>query len=139
MKEEPITEFTTVIPFWKPRVTPVDLNEATEEQLEAMKVTPSDTGVGEYVLVLAHDPPNVARADAFVQRNYVQPWRAGPGRNGVGRGCSLNGKSVYLLRGSPFKPIQPVDQRQNRDRKHLRGRRGCGIGPAPPSDFQLCH
>ena len=56
MKEEPITEFTTVIPFWKPRVTPVDLNEATEEQLEAMKVTPSDTGVGEYVLVLAHDP-----------------------------------------------------------------------------------
>ena len=53
---EPITEFTTVIPFWKPRVTPVELDEASEEQLDAMKVTPSDTGVGEYVLVLAHDP-----------------------------------------------------------------------------------
>ncbi len=53
---EPITEFTTVIPRWKPRVTPVELDKATEEQLEAMKVTPSDTGVGEYVLVLAHDP-----------------------------------------------------------------------------------
>lgn len=56
MKEKSITEFTTVVPFWKPRVTPVVLNEATEEQLEAMKVTPSDTGVGAYVLVLAHDP-----------------------------------------------------------------------------------
>ena len=53
---EPITDFTTVVPFWKPRVTPVELDKATEEQLDAMKVTPSDTGVGEYVLVLAHDP-----------------------------------------------------------------------------------
>ena len=53
---EPITDFTTVVPFWKPRVTPVELDKASEEQLEAMKVTPSDTGVGAYVLVLAHDP-----------------------------------------------------------------------------------
>ena len=56
MNEEPITKFTTVIPFWEPRVTPVKLNEATQEQLDAMKATPSDTGVGAYVLVLAHDP-----------------------------------------------------------------------------------
>ena len=53
---EPVTEFTTSIPFWSPRVTPVDLDQATEEQRDAMKVTPSDTGVSEYVLVLAHDP-----------------------------------------------------------------------------------
>ena len=53
---EPIVDFTTVVPFWQPRVTPVELNQASEEQLDAMKVTPSDTGVGEYVLVLAHDP-----------------------------------------------------------------------------------
>ncbi|PKB65908.1 MAG: alkylhydroperoxidase [SAR202 cluster bacterium Io17-Chloro-G4] len=53
---EPIKEFTTAIPFWSPRVTPVELDQASEEQLDAMKVTPSDTGVSEYVLVLAHDP-----------------------------------------------------------------------------------
>ena len=53
---EAITEFTTDIPFWSPRVTPVELDEATQEQLDAMKVTPSNTGVSEYVLVLAHDP-----------------------------------------------------------------------------------
>ena len=53
---ETVTEFTTAIPFWSPRVTPVELVKATEEQLDAMKVTPSDTGVSDYVLVLAHDP-----------------------------------------------------------------------------------
>ncbi len=53
---EPITEFTTTVPFWSPRVTPVNLDDATEEELDAMKVTPSDTGVSEYVLVLAYDP-----------------------------------------------------------------------------------
>ena len=53
---EAITEFTTDIPSWSPRVTPVELDEATQEQLDAMKVTPSNTGVSEYVLVLAHDP-----------------------------------------------------------------------------------
>jgi uncharacterized peroxidase-related enzyme len=52
----PITDFTTVVPFWQPRIKPVELDQASEEQLDAMKVTPSDTGVGEYVLVLAHDP-----------------------------------------------------------------------------------
>ena len=53
---DPVTEFTTTVPVWRPRVTPVDLGNATEEQLDAMKVTPSDTGVSDYVLVLAHDP-----------------------------------------------------------------------------------
>lgn len=53
---EPVREFTTDIPFWRPGLAPVELDEATEEQLDAMKVTPSDTGVSEYALVLAHDP-----------------------------------------------------------------------------------
>ena len=53
---DPIADFTTIIPFWKPRLTPLDLDDATKEQREAMKVTPSNTGVSEYVRVLAHDP-----------------------------------------------------------------------------------
>ena len=52
----PIADFTTIIPFWKPRLTPLDLDDATQEQREAMKTTPSNTGVSEYVRVLAHDP-----------------------------------------------------------------------------------
>jgi uncharacterized peroxidase-related enzyme len=52
---EPLHEFTTTVPFWKPRVTPIDLAEATPGQLDALKVTPSNTKVSEYVLVLARD------------------------------------------------------------------------------------
>ena len=53
---EPIRDFTTVVPFWQPRVTPVELENATDEQLAAMKVTVSNTKIGEYTLVLALDP-----------------------------------------------------------------------------------
>lgn len=50
-----ITKFTRNVPHWQPRVKPVDLQEATEEQLDALKVTPSNTKVSDYVLTLAHD------------------------------------------------------------------------------------
>ena len=53
---KPITAFTTIIPFWKPRVRPVDLESATDDQLQSMRTTPSSKGISEYVLVLAHDP-----------------------------------------------------------------------------------
>ena len=53
---EPIKKFTTVVPHWQPRVTPVELHNATDEQLAAMKVTVSNTKIGEYTLVLALDP-----------------------------------------------------------------------------------
>ena len=53
---EPIKKFTTVVPHWQPRVTPVELHNATDEQLDAMKVTVSNTKIGEYTLVLALDP-----------------------------------------------------------------------------------
>jgi uncharacterized peroxidase-related enzyme len=50
-----VHEFTTAIPEWKPYVKPLDLAEASAEQLEALKITPSNTKVSDYVLVLAHD------------------------------------------------------------------------------------
>ena len=51
-----VDEFTTTIPHWQPHVSPVALDGATPEQLEALKITPSNTKVSDYVLVLAHDP-----------------------------------------------------------------------------------
>jgi uncharacterized peroxidase-related enzyme len=48
-------EFTTTVPHWRPRVTPIKLEDATPDQLDALKVTPSNTKVSEYVLVLARD------------------------------------------------------------------------------------
>jgi uncharacterized peroxidase-related enzyme len=41
---------------WRPWVAPLDLNTASEAQLVALKVTPSNRAVGAYSLVLAHDP-----------------------------------------------------------------------------------
>ena len=54
--KEPIKEFTTSVPFWQPRVIPLELEDASDEQLNAMKVTVSNTEIGEYTLVLALDP-----------------------------------------------------------------------------------
>lgn len=50
-----ITKFTRNVPHWRPRVKPVDLEEASEAQLDALQVTPSNTKVSDYVLTLAHD------------------------------------------------------------------------------------
>lgn len=53
---EVVHKFTRTVPHWRPRVAPVRLAEASAEQLDALQVTPSNTKVSDYVLVLAHDP-----------------------------------------------------------------------------------
>lgn len=50
-----IQKFTRRVPKWQPRVSPLNLDEATEAQLKALKTTPSNTKVSNYVLTLAHD------------------------------------------------------------------------------------
>ena len=50
-----IRQFTKTVPQWRPRVAPLKLEDASAEQLDALKVTPSNTKVSDYVLVLAHD------------------------------------------------------------------------------------
>ncbi len=52
---EVLHAFTTQVPEWRPRVKPVDLASATPAQLDALQVTPSNTKVSDYVLVLAND------------------------------------------------------------------------------------
>lgn len=73
-----IHEFTTEVPDWKPRVRPIDLAEATPEQLDALKVTPSNTKVSDYVLVLANDVETLkVRTPLF---NAIMYNRGGLGR-----------------------------------------------------------
>ncbi len=58
---------------WQPYITPVELGSATPEQLNAMKVTPSNKKVSEYVRTLAHDPESyVARTLLFNAIMYVE-------------------------------------------------------------------
>lgn len=55
----PMRDFTKGELEWTPWITPVDLDAATAEQREALKITPSNRAVGAYALVLAHDPGSV--------------------------------------------------------------------------------
>jgi uncharacterized peroxidase-related enzyme len=57
---EVLHAFTAELPVWRPYLTPVDLEQATPEQRDALKVTPSNTKVSDYVLVLAHDPESLS-------------------------------------------------------------------------------
>jgi uncharacterized peroxidase-related enzyme len=53
---KPMRDFTRGELQWKPWVAPLDITAATQEQLSALKITPSNRAVGAYSLVLAHDP-----------------------------------------------------------------------------------
>ncbi|WP_117194808.1 peroxidase-related enzyme [Rhizobium terrae] len=58
---------------WAPYIEPVDVATATEEQLAAMQVTPSNTKVSPYVRTLAHDPESyVARTKLFNAIMYAK-------------------------------------------------------------------
>jgi uncharacterized peroxidase-related enzyme len=93
---EALHEFTTKIPEWKPRVKPIELSKATPEQLEALQVTPSNSKVSDYVLVLANDVETLkVRSPLFNAIMY--------GRGGLSRaerelgavGASIVNRCVY--------------------------------------------
>lgn len=93
---EVLHSFTTEVPRWQPRVRPVALAEATPEQLDALQVTPSNTKVSDYVLVLANDVETLkVRSPLFNAIMY--------GRGGLSRaerelgavGASIVNRCVY--------------------------------------------
>ena len=53
---EPIKSFTTDIPSWRPRISPLNMEEASAEQLESMRAATANTKIGEFTRVLALDP-----------------------------------------------------------------------------------
>ncbi|MBP2167865.1 putative peroxidase-related enzyme [Erwinia toletana] len=75
---------------WHPYIAPVELADATPEQLEAMKVTPSSKKISEYVRTLAHDPDSyVARTLLFNAIMYVEGGLARPDRELGALGASI--------------------------------------------------
>ncbi len=105
---EVVKEFTVEQPHWSPYIVPVKLEEATPEQLDAMKVTPSNRKVSDYVLTLAHDPESLAvRSPLFNAIMY--------GRDGLSRaerelgavGASIVNHCVYCaaVHGARFNQL----------------------------------
>lgn len=78
MSDNIIHDLTTEVPDWRPRVTPVDLEQATPAQLDALKVTPSNTKVSDYVLTLAHDVETLKERSPLF--NAIMYNRGGLGR-----------------------------------------------------------
>ncbi|MFT3690935.1 peroxidase-related enzyme [Paenirhodobacter sp.] len=91
-----IHKFTRTVPQWRPRVTPVRLDAATPEQLNALKVTPSNTKVSDYVLVLAHDPESLdARSPLFNAVMYGKGGLDRAGREIGAIGASIVNRCIY--------------------------------------------
>lgn len=68
-----VSNFKVKTLVWEPYMPPVELAEATPEQLAAMQVTPSSGKVSPYVRTLAHDPDSyVTRTRLFNDIMYVE-------------------------------------------------------------------
>lgn len=75
---------------WHPYIAPVEVADATPDQLEAMKVTPSNKKISEYVRTLAHDPESyVARTVLFNAIMYVDGGLAREDRELGALGASI--------------------------------------------------
>src|SRR5258708_3132779 len=93
---EPVHSFTTKVPTWSPYITPVELTNATPEQLAAMKVTPSNKGVSPYVLTLAHDPESLTvRSPLFNLIMYGKDGLSSAERELGAVGASVVNRCVY--------------------------------------------
>jgi uncharacterized peroxidase-related enzyme len=91
-----IRYFTTTVPFWRPYVTPIDLETASPEQLDALQMTPSNTKISEYVLVLAHDPESLQqRTPLFNGIMYNRGGLSRAEREMGAVGASLVNRCVY--------------------------------------------
>ncbi len=91
-----IHKFTRTVPHWQARVKPVDLAEATKEQLEALQVTPSNTKVSDYVLVLAHDAETLkVRSPLFNAIMYDSGGMSRAERELGAIGASMVNRCIY--------------------------------------------
>ena len=88
--------FTNEVPAWRPRLTPVDLAAASEAQRDALKVTPSNTKISDYLLVLAHDPETLReRSPLFNAVMYDRGGLSRSERELGAIGASIVNRCVY--------------------------------------------
>ncbi|WP_248446176.1 peroxidase-related enzyme [Sinorhizobium meliloti] len=91
-----VHEFTLEPLDWQPYVKPVKLDEATPEQLEALKVTPSNTKVSNYVLVLANEAEMLAeRTPLFNDIMYSEGGLSRGGREIGALAASFVNRCIY--------------------------------------------
>jgi len=93
---EVLKKFTRSVPHWRPRVTPVKLEEATEAQLDALKVTPSNTKISDYVLTLAHDVESLKVRSPLFNAIMYDPGGMSRAEREIGAiGASMVNRCIY--------------------------------------------
>lgn len=91
-----VHKFTRKVPHWQPRVTPVKLDEASEEQLDALQVTPSNGKVSDYVLTLAHDVESLKVRSPLFNAIMYDPGGMSRAERELGAiGASMVNRCIY--------------------------------------------
>ncbi|ATU92972.1 peroxidase-related enzyme [Phyllobacterium zundukense] len=91
-----VHEFTVEALDWKPYVKPVDMDAATPEQLEALKTTPSNRKISDYVLVLANEPETLnERTPLFNDIMYSEGGLSRGGREIGALAASFVNRCIY--------------------------------------------
>jgi len=93
-----VHDYTTEVLDWRPFVRPVKLEEATSEQMEAMKITPANKKISDYVLTLAHDPESLLhRSPLFNGIMYGKDGLDRGGRELGAIGSSIVNRCIYCI------------------------------------------
>ena len=91
-----VHEFTVDALGWKPYVKPVDIDAATPEQLDALKITPSNKKISDYVLVLANEPETLKeRTPLFNDIMYSEGGLSRGGREIGALAASFVNRCIY--------------------------------------------
>lgn len=91
-----VDDFTLEPLDWRPYVKPVDLEEATPAQLDALKVTPSNRKISAYVLVLAQEAETLAeRTPLFNDIMYSEGGLSRGGRELGALAASFVNHCIY--------------------------------------------
>ncbi|WP_018897719.1 peroxidase-related enzyme [Rhizobium sp. 2MFCol3.1] len=93
-----VHHYTTEVLDWRPFVKPIELETATPEQLEALKITPANKKVSDYVLTLAHDPESLLhRSPLFNGIMYGKDGLDRGGRELGAIGSSIVNRCIYCI------------------------------------------
>lgn len=132
-----IHKFTKKVPRWNPRVKPVDLKEATPAQLDALQVTPSNTKVSDYVLVLAHDAETLkVRSPLFNAIMYTKGGLSRSERELGAIGASMVNRCIYCAAVHAARHVQ-IEKSDNVTDKIFAAGESADLGPRNAAIFQF--
>ncbi len=133
-----VHEFTARPLRWSPYLAPVRLEEASPQQLEAMKVTPSNRKVSDYVLTLAHDPESLAvRSPLYNAIMYGRDGLPSAERELAAAAASVVNRCVYCLSVHAGRYLQLTERQDVVDAVLAQGEATAGLDERAQAVFDF--